>query len=429
MSLVLNPFSFGLMHRPLRTVPVFRPVLLHRRRSRLFSSSPDESSNNIDIDKLAQQLSKAATHRRKDRALQLPDSVFELDDFEIVQTLGYLTVKIANSMDANSAKDKAALIAHIGRYFSGQPHQFPVLVLMKEFLPITHSIAENEFQILQKLVPLPDDPWVVASGKELNLRPPVVPLLGCFRGAPLGTTTTTTTNESKVSSSKKSLWFVYKWEGLKPLSAYFSAEQITPGTIWPWAKSKQRERQARQKMIRKICKGLFEAVQFCHERGVVHGSLGSGSILLSTFDDHAADELVVKLDNFGFASKIKGTVFDSVYDPLPLLMKWCLDSEGIWTDPEQDIKALGLVFLELVILSLAECEAADSCNPSSIERLAVEIFNNDFESLQEYCRNEPDWHKAVELLDQRNKSGWKLLHDLLRGETNSAMIVKHPFLN
>ena len=43
------------------------------------------------------------------------------------------------------------------------------------------------------------------------------------------------------------------------------------------------------------------ALAFCHERGVAHGSLGAASFLLSTFDDRRAAELIVKLDNFGFA--------------------------------------------------------------------------------------------------------------------------------
>lgn len=304
MSFVLHTFNFGRLLSPPRSHSLIRHGPLKHRFHRLRSSG--DNSENVDIDKLAQQLSKAATHRRKDRPLDLPESVFEMDDFEIVQTLGYLSVKIANSIDGTLAKDKAALIAHIGRYFSGRPQHFPVLVLMKEFLPITNSIAENELRILQKLVPLEDDPWLVASEEVVLRTPPIVPLLGCFRGAPIGAN-----GELKDASSKKSLWFVYKWEGLKPLSAYFSAEQITPGTIWPWAKSKQREIEARHKMLRMICRELFKAVLFCHEHGVVHGSLGSGSILLSTFDDHSADDLVVKLDNFGFASQNTGTVFDS----------------------------------------------------------------------------------------------------------------------
>lgn len=52
---------------------------------------------------------------------------------------------------------------------------------------------------------------------------------------------------------------------------------------------------------RQIARGLLTAVAFCHERGVGHGSLGAGSVLVSTFDDRRADQLIVKLTNFGFA--------------------------------------------------------------------------------------------------------------------------------
>ena len=56
-----------------------------------------------------------------------------------------------------------------------------------------------------------------------------------------------------------------------------------------------------QSNCRAICSGLLRALAFCHGRGVAHGSLGPGSILLSTFEDRRARELLVKLDNFGFA--------------------------------------------------------------------------------------------------------------------------------
>ena len=47
-------------------------------------------------------------------------------------------------------------------------------------------------------------------------------------------------------------------------------------------------------------RGTLQALAFCHERSVAHGSMGSGSILLSTYDDRRANDLIVKLDNFGF---------------------------------------------------------------------------------------------------------------------------------
>lgn len=40
-------------------------------------------------------------------------------------------------------------------------------------------------------------------------------------------------------------------------------------------------------------------------QGVVHGALGSGSVMLSTFDDRSAARLVVKLDNVSFEHENK----------------------------------------------------------------------------------------------------------------------------
>lgn len=45
---------------------------------------------------------------------------------------------------------------------------------------------------------------------------------------------------------------------------------------------------------------------FCHLRGVAHGSLGAGSFLLSHCDDRRPEQLLVKLDNFGYARRLEG---------------------------------------------------------------------------------------------------------------------------
>ena len=69
-------------------------------------------------------------------------------------------------------------------------------------------------------------------------------------------------------------------------------------------------------VCRSIMRGTLQALAFCHCRSVAHGSMGSGSVLLSTFDDRRANDLIVKLDNFGFGRAhyacsldLKGGVF------------------------------------------------------------------------------------------------------------------------
>lgn len=80
-----------------------------------------------------------------------------------------------------------------------------------------------------------------------------------------------------------------------------------------------------QSMHRSICKGVLEALAYCHSRSVAHGSLGPGSILLNTFRDQQARELIVKLDNFGFAQLHRAGV------PSASLQQPCMFSNLCWT--------------------------------------------------------------------------------------------------
>lgn len=57
---------------------------------------------------------------------------------------------------------------------------------------------------------------------------------------------------------------------------------------------------ARHAMLRSLARALVGAVAYCHSAGVVHGSLSTGTVFVSSTDDADAEELFVKLDNFGF---------------------------------------------------------------------------------------------------------------------------------
>ncbi len=57
---------------------------------------------------------------------------------------------------------------------------------------------------------------------------------------------------------------------------------------------------ARHLWLRSLSRGLVAAVAHCHGSGVVHGSLSSGTVFVSSVEDRDARDLYVKLDNFGF---------------------------------------------------------------------------------------------------------------------------------
>ena len=52
--------------------------------------------------------------------------------------------------------------------------------------------------------------------------------------------------------------------------------------------------------------GCLTALAAVHDRGIVHGSVGSGSFLASSLDEHARNRLVVKMDNLAFGQLFTG---------------------------------------------------------------------------------------------------------------------------
>lgn len=91
-----------------------------------------------------------------------------MEDFEVVKTLGYLSVKVSEPRELmieksleDSPSKRAAVLAFAARYFSGKQNQFPVLTLLKEYLPAARSAAENEFRALTQLTEIPEKKWEV----------------------------------------------------------------------------------------------------------------------------------------------------------------------------------------------------------------------------------------------------------------------------
>lgn len=127
-------------------------------------------------------------------------------------------------------------------------------------------------------------------------------------------------------------------------------------------------------LCRSIFRGVMEGLRFCHNNGIAHGSLGSGSVLMSTFDDYQAERLRVKLDNFGFANRIAGHSTSHFNN-----RTWGL-GKGAEERRREDIQAVGVLFLETTILALREEE--DTETAGFLERLALEIYKDDFDGLK-----------------------------------------------
>ncbi|GMH36417.1 hypothetical protein BSKO_04285 [Bryopsis sp. KO-2023] len=352
---------------------------------------------------------------------------FCADEFELIQQLGYLTIQAfqpRGSILENSqvTKEKKAVIAFVARYYSGRPYEFPVTTLLKEYLPVAEEAARNELLIMMELCGLPEPKWENLQISKTS--PPVVRLLGYFLAAPSESATKSTLDPEDIAvtdTKGRSVWLVYRWEKLKPLSGFWEFDQAESQPTWPWQKPKETITDMRKTMLRSIFSGILDALDYCHSRNVVHGSLGSGSVFLSTYDARDSKDLAVKLDNFGFATFIDCSTQNA--NPGSSLDGGNNDSFAY----SSDLKAAGLLMFETAILSLTDKANLQNVSPETIERLVMDVFREDFAGLREYCENEADWSETVSFLESGGGSGWDLLKKLLEGRVTAAESAKSEF--
>lgn len=361
------------------------------------------------------------------------------EEFELMQELGTINIQqVATSVDLDDFHiptserfARTAVIAYTGTFYSGMPFQDPVVVLIKEYLPGAKAVACNELQVLKHLAGMPETTmkWQTAAA-ALAPSPPVVRLLGYF----LAGQTKQASELLQGEEAEDAIWVVLKWEGLAPLALYPSAQQtsgIGLGRLFGAADSSMSDR---ARMLRAIARGALQALAYCHEAGVVHGALGSGSVMLSTFDDRSAARLIVKLDNFGFARKVsvpregqrasKGGDPAALYpQPAPL----ATDDTPLALGQRDDLRALAVVLLECIVSALALNGPSQLTNAESLQRLLGEVFVWGVDDFRQYCQDEPDWQAAVELLSQDDGAGWQLLQELVSGGTSAAELAQSRF--
>ncbi|KAL4443512.1 hypothetical protein ABPG75_011249 [Micractinium tetrahymenae] len=369
------------------------------------------------------------------------DGGFSPEEFELLQELGTINIQqVASSVDlddfpipTSERSARTAVIAYTASFFSGMPFQDPVVTLVKEYLPGAKAVACNELQVLTHLagMPEPSMKWQVAAG-ALAANPPIVRLLGYFLA---GQTAGAQALLPGSAEPEDALWVVLKWEGLAPLALYPSAQQtsgIGLGRLFGGQDSSMRDR---ARMLRAITRGALQALTYCHEAGVVHGALGSGSVMLSTFDDRSYQRLVVKLDNFGFARRIsvggrsgraaqQQSSRDALFpQPAPL----ATDDTPLALGQREDLRALAVVLLECMLSALALSGPSQLTSAESIQRLLGEVFVWGVEDFRQYCQDEPDWQAAVELLSQDDGAGWQLLQQLVGGGSSAAELAASRF--
>jgi serine/threonine protein kinase len=370
-------------------------------------------------------------------------------DFQLSQRLARLSVQqvtadasAPNPLMAGSATEveTAAIVIFAGRYYSGMPYEDPATVFLKEYLPGTRPVAVNELAVVHYLMggQLPAQKWLAAVS-PLTDRLPVVPLLGYFEAgiSPDGAAVVPDVRPGKQAT----LWLAFKWEGMQPLALYAATPQQAQPFFWV----RRGGAPDRLKMLRAICAGCVRALAFVHERGVAHGSLGSGAVLLSHVDDRKAGQLVVKLDNFGFAQR-QALPPDSTEAPWPSQLG---EDHPLIAAQREDMAAMAITLLETVFSALAvepEVYSSDDEGPvgaaggasaaarrdtsaDALGRLVFEVFQRDVRAFRRYAEQEAGWEAPVAFLDEQHRAGWLLIAALVEGQPRAAELVGSPFLD
>lgn len=373
-------------------------------------------------------------------------------DFQLIQQLARLSVQqvtpdasAANPLMASAAQETAfaAIVIFAGQYYSGMPYEDPAPVFLKEYLPGARTVAVNELATVHFLMggALPTQKWAAATAPTTQL--PVVPLLGYFE-AGLSKAGASQLTDAR-AGEEPTLWLAFKWEGLQPLSMYPAEQQQAPAFFW-FARGGAPNR---LKMLRAIAGGCVAALAYVHERGVAHCSLGAGSLLLSTFSDGKSEQLVVKLDNFGFSQRL-ALPSDSREAPWPAQLP---EDHPLLTAQREDLRALAVTLLETVFSALA-VEATEVCtvpeeiigrtggggqdfdleaicrdtSAEAFQRLLFDVFGSDVRAFRRYAAQEAGWEAPVALLDEDRRAGWLLLDALISGSNRAVELLVSPFL-
>jgi len=357
------------------------------------------------------------------------DGGFYASEFELLQELGQISIQQIDAAPddalfptaAVERSSRTAVIAYTASYFSGMPFQDPVVCLLKEYLPGAKAVACNELVITKHLCGMPGltDKWNAASA-PLSQSPPVVELLGYFLAGPSERAALADPSVQSMDVAD-TIWVVQKWEGMAPLALYPQQQQTSGlglGRLFGGASAALKQR---YRMLRSIARGTLRAVAYCHERNVVHGSIGSGSFLLSTFDDSDSIRLVVKLDNFGFARLISMPPSSLFPEPVPA------EDTPLALGRRTDQRQLAVVLLECILSALAATGPSENTSAEAVLRVLGDVMSWDVDQFREFCAGDPDWEQAVELLSADEGAGWQLIKDLVNGSKWAEELARSPF--
>lgn len=355
-----------------------------------------------------------ARERTRVDALQPADA----DDFEINQRLGVVTFRVeretpreltwrasadggapeslvASSRDVDDGSmGESCVNLYAGRYVI-MPAEPPTsrdadrgLVMLKEYVgEEAAAFAETEVRAYERLLSDDDVEIVVDEyGRGPGMLPkralPIARLVGYF-------------SSGSVDGEGRSLWTVQEWHGVRRLGEYPQQKQETGSEtkFWPPVQRVQDQpKKARARYVRKAIEQCIKGVWYAHQRGVAHGAIDASTFLCNTFSDKKADELEVRLINFGSST---------LCTPESVVV---------------DLRALAGTLTELVFSAFSLRGSSEATSADAMRRLFVDIHELDFKRIRAYCEEESDWVEVCEFLGDNGGEYWELFRELWQAE-------------
>lgn len=354
-------------------------------------------------------------------------------DLELYTVLGKLAVQREYEVEDFSAltrrrrerdgPKRTAAIVYLGRYVSGQAFEGPVTVLIKEYLQGSRAVAVNELRLLRALAgEATESVWKTAT-EESSQGPPVIRALGCFVADASDQALQDLRPPPEDNAPIESLWVVYQWTNMRPATAYPAYQQPEPVR---WFGGEKRAAAQRRFFLKAFISGSLAALRFCHERGVVHGSIGSGCLMLSTYADREGPSLVVKLEGLGFGRDIKGAALSPA--GIPATAGVSAEDSPLALALLEDRRAMAVALLEVIFGALLGPDAESGEGWASVaQRLLLDVFKGSVADLRTYCEGDALYQGVCEFLGA-DGAGWRCLEQLMDVEVPLAEVLRGGFL-
>eukprot|EP00899_Mesostigma_viride_P011613 jgi/Mesvir1/20452/Mv12348-RA.1 len=383
--------------------------------------------------------SKVARGRTRVTTCQFDD--FHPEDFTILQRIGQMTMLQSAKIvvpdplmpfkTVETPRSGAAVNFYLARYESRQPYAPPEQrVLLKEYTARVRDLGKNEVKTYDKILEVME-PSRTTPG-EIAL--PMVAVLGCFES--LGIDLEGEGGDGAVTDAMKenvSLWVVQPWTGLMTMADYPSVEQERGprGGFEIFFPFKVQENYHRFRFLKSLMYQTLDALAKVHRCGIAHRSIGSASVLLNTMDDRLWSSLRVKLTNFGLSVDIAQGRAGLDATTLEEFREEDLKGNLLPALLMEDVRVLGLAFMELVLSALTRASApSDATRVPALTRLVEGVFSGDMEEVRSYCTQDEDWSVAVDFLDckdpksgEASKAGWALLDSMINKKMTAQELL------